>query len=137
VPPASGPGLRPLIWWILWAALLTGYLQVCYFARSVRPGPPSTVAAVVGVMVGLGFLLLSAAIRWLLLPRISRVGVAFVFFLAGQALAEGCGYVGVFLGGSYSGPLAAGGTLGLLQFMPLFLGRYRAADPAARRRGPP
>lgn len=128
-PPTPPSGLRPFVWWILWAALLTGFVQVCYYALSVRRPPPPPLVAILAVLVAAGLLLVSVAIRWLLLPRIPRAGVAFVFFLVGQALAEGCGYVGLFFGGAHGDVLVVGGALGLLQYAPLFLrkSRFRGA----------
>ncbi len=125
-PSKPEPGLRPFVWWLLWAALLTGFAQVWYYAQSVHPRAPSLMVALVAVVVAAGMLLVSMAIRWLLLPRIPRIGVAFVFFLIGQALAEGCGYVGLFLSGAMREALFATGAVGLVQYVPWFVRRFYA-----------
>ena len=133
--PAKGrPGFGApplLLWWVLWLGLLAGFLQVWQFGRRVTPPAPTPVGEAAVALVGLGFLLLSAAIRWLLLPRMARARVAFIFFIVGQALAEACGYFGVFLGGSHRDLLVAGGIVGLLQFLPRFARRFFAPPAAA------
>jgi hypothetical protein len=136
-PPRQEPKLHPLIWWVIWAALLTGFLQVCYFLGGAPGAAPAASIELVAVLVGAGLLFLSAAIRRLLLPRIGRARVAFICFIVGQAFAEGCGYVGLFVGGAHRDPLVAGGVLGLLQFMPIFARRYDGGPAAATAfRGP-
>ena len=135
VKPAAGnrgPWPPVLIWWVLWLGLLAGYLQVCYLGRHLRP--PASAAAVV-LLVGAGCVALSAACRWLLLPRVARAPVAFILFLVGLALAEACGYVGIFLGGPFRDALVAGGGLGMLQFLPRFARRFFVAPAAAAGMG--
>jgi hypothetical protein len=128
--------LRPLIWWVIWVALLAGFLQVSSMLGRVSGPPPAPAVERAAVLVGAGLLLLSAAVRWLLLPRVPRVRAAFMLFLCGQAFAEAGGYVGFFLGGPHRGALATCAVLGLLQFMPLFARRYYRPPAAAARREP-
>jgi hypothetical protein len=123
-----------LVWWVVWCGLLAGFLQAWYFVQPPALGAAGPVAGLAVAAVSAGFLALSAAVRWLLLPRIARAPVAFVFFLAGLGLAEACGYLGIFLGGARREPLAVAGLLGLLQFLPRFARRFFAPPAAAVRR---
>ena len=130
-PDLGAPPL--LVWWVIWLGLLAGFLQVWQFGRRVTPQATTPAGEAAVALVGVGFLTLSAAIRWLLLPRMARARGAFIFFIVGQALAEACGYFGVFLGGSHRELLVAGGILGLLQFLPRFARRFFVAPAAAFR----
>ena len=134
-PERQAPWPTALVWWVIWLGLLAGFLQVWNFSWRLPPRAIAPAAGIAVWLVAAGCLILSAAIRWLLLPRIGRARVAFIFFLAGLALAETGGYGGIFLGGGHRGILAAGGLLGLLQFLPRFARRY-SAPPAARRPAP-
>ena len=53
---------------------------------------------------------------------------AFPMFVIGLALAEGCGLLGIFLGGPYRDDVFLLGVLGLVQFTPWFA--HRLLDPA-------
>ena len=75
-------------------------------------------------------LFLSIIIRWLVLPRYTEMPRAFVMFIAGLALAEGCGLLGLFLGGPYRDDLFLLGVLGLAQFVPFFAKAYLSPKPA-------
>jgi len=94
--------------------------------------PESTAAGrTVGAdVVGLAELLASCLARWWGLPRIRRVQPAFVLFVAGLALAEACGLIGVFLG-AHRNELVVLGVLGMLQWVPLFARRYFRPSTAA------
>ncbi|MES1168045.1 MAG: hypothetical protein ABUL61_02630, partial [Oleiharenicola lentus] len=47
----------------------------------------------------------------------------FPMFIIGLALAEGCGIMGIFLGGPYRDALFLLSILGLVQFVPVFAKR--------------
>lgn len=121
-----------LVWWVVWFGLLAGFLQVWHFGSSLPPAKATPTLDLLAALVGAGALIVSAAIRWLLLPRIGRARVAFILFIVGQALAEAGGYCGIFLGGARRDLLALAGLLGLLQFLPRLARRFWMA-PARRR----
>ena len=116
------------IWWIIWAAILLG-LVVIYFALGRRPLPPGSAddKTLTG-LIGLVPLFVSIVIRWLVLPRYRDLRRAFPMFVIGLALAEGCGLLGIFLGGPYRDDVFLLGVLGLVQFTPWFA--HRLLDPA-------
>jgi len=107
------------IWWIIWAAVLAG-LAVIYLAFGRGPVNPSPDKEVLKNLVGLVPLFVSIVIRWLALPRFDSLQRAFPLFIAGLALAESCGILGIFLGGAYRDDLFVLGLLGVAQFAPLF-----------------
>ena len=67
--------------------------------------------------------------RWLVLPRYDEMRRAFAMYVVGLALAEGCGILGIFLGGVYRDDVFALGVLGVLQFMPFFAKAYLQPKP--------
>ena len=108
-----------LIWWIIWAAILAGLL-VIYFALGRGPIKPSPDKDVLKNLVGLVPLFVSIVIRWLALPRFDSLQRAFPLYIAGLALAEACGILGIFLGGAYRDDLFLLGVFGVVQFVPIF-----------------
>jgi F0F1-type ATP synthase membrane subunit c/vacuolar-type H+-ATPase subunit K len=117
----SGTG-RLLIWWILWAGILFGLVAI-YAALGQRPALKQAPPNVMTDFIGLGPLLVSCLVRWLVLPRVRSVQSAFVLFILGLALAEACGLLGIFLS-AYKSELFVLGVLGLLQWVPLFARTY-------------
>ena len=65
-------------------------------------------------------LFVSIVIRWLVLPRATEPNRAIVLFVVGLALAEGCGFLGIFLGGPYRDSLFVLGLLGIIQYAPFY-----------------
>jgi hypothetical protein len=120
-----------LAWWIIWVAILVG-LGGIYFALGRRPLPANLPPeqSLTG-LVGLGPLFLSVLLRWLVLSRVTQVRQALVLFVVGLMLAEGCGILGIFLGGPYRDDLFVLGVLGVIQWVPLFAGRIGAAPTGA------
>ena len=114
-----------LIWWIIWAAILSGLLMIYFFLGRGRPVPVNLPPekSLTG-LVGLLPLFVSIVIRWLVLPRYAEPGRAFVMFIIGLALAEACGLLGIFLGGPYRDELFILGVLGIVQFVPFFARQY-------------
>ena len=116
-----------MVWWTIWFGLISG-LCVIYFILgrgqplATAPNPPAN-------LIGLVPLFLSIVIRWLVLPRYTDRQRAFVMFIVGLALAEGCGLLGIFLGGLYRDDLFLLGVLGLAQFVPFFAGKFRNPPP--------
>ncbi len=108
-----------LVWWIAWAAILTGLL-VIYFVLGRGPVKPVAEKDLLKHLVGLIPLFVSIVIRWLVLPRFDSLQRAFPIYIVGLALAEGCGLLGIFLGGPFRDDLFVLGVLGVTQFVPIF-----------------
>ncbi|ATC62774.1 hypothetical protein CMV30_01645 [Nibricoccus aquaticus] len=121
--PATKQIPPTLLQWIVWSGITTG-LIVIYFTIGQRPAAPTARELPAAfAYVGLFPLLLSAALRWVLLPRVTDPQKRLPLFIAGVALAEGCGVLGIFLGGPHKDTLFALSLLGLAQFFPALLPR--------------
>jgi hypothetical protein len=118
-----------LVWWVLWGSILAS-LVIVYLLFGRGPLPPNTAPekSLTG-LAGLVPLFVSIIIRWLVLPRYRDIGGAFVMFVVGIALAELCGFLGVFLGGPYRDDLFILGLLGIAQYMPFFARQYLNPKP--------
>jgi hypothetical protein len=82
--------------------------------------------------IGFAPLLVSGVLRWLVFPGKHEAGKALVIFIVGLSMAEGCAILGLVLGGELREELFVLGTLGVLQWIPLFAGRFdRAAGDKA------
>ncbi len=115
-----------LLWWIVWAAVLAG-LVIIYVFLGRGPLKPADREAPLVNLVGFVPLFVSIIIRWLALPRFDNLVRAFPIFIIGLALAEGCGLLGIFLGGPYRDALWVLGVLGVTSYVPLFA--KRIAEP--------
>ncbi len=122
----AGPLLK--IWWIVWAGILVGLVAI-YVALGRSQPPPAPAANPFANLVGLIPLFVSIVIRWLVMPRYTDLKSAFPMFIAGLALAEACGLLGIFLGGPYRDDLFVLGVLGIFQFMPFFAKAYLQPKP--------
>lgn len=117
------------IWWIIWAMILCGLVAI-YLALGRTPLPADVAEKQsLSGLVGLVPLFVSIVIRWLVLPRFNDVRRAFPMFIVGLALAEGCGILGIFLGGPYRDDLFVLGALGIAQFAPFFARKYLEPRP--------
>jgi len=117
------------IWWIVWAAMLVGLCVIWWFCGFLKllgnePNPNRLMD-----LAGFPPLFVSIVIRWLVLPRYDDLKRAFPLFIAGLALAEACGLLGIFLGGPYRDDLFLLGVLGILQYMPFFAKGYLEPKP--------
>jgi hypothetical protein len=109
--------------WLVWFAITAG-IFVIYFTIGQRPAPPSTVTTTPAfALAGLAPLVLSVAVRWLVLPRFTDPQKRFPLFVIGIALAEGCGLLGIFLGGPHKETLFILSLIALAQFFPALLPR--------------
>jgi hypothetical protein len=119
---ANQPKPPLMIWWIIWGAILSGLVLIYLVLGrgSVKPAPAGDQLVNLVAMVPL---VLSIVIRWLVLPRYDDTARAFPVYIAGLALAEACGILGIFLGGPYRDDLFLLGVFGIVQFMPLFVRR--------------
>jgi hypothetical protein len=122
-PDAQRLRARLVVWWTVWFAVLMGLVVIyAVLGRAPAPAPPPGASPLDG-LAGLAPLFVSIIIRWLVLPRLHDPRRAFAMFVAGLALAEGCGLLGIFLGGVYKDDLFLLGVLGVAQFVPLFARR--------------
>ena len=111
---------RLLLWWIIWAATLSGLVMIYLLLAQGRPLPPASAENSLQGLIGFVPLFVSIVLRWLVLPRLTEPARAFVFFIAGVALAEACGLLGIFLGGPYRDSLFVLGVLGVTQYVPFY-----------------
>jgi hypothetical protein len=126
-PDGTYPPITLKVWWVIWGFLLVDLVGI----YAVLGRGPLTVAAAnpFANLIGLAPLFVSIVIRWLVLPRMDVMARAFVMFIVGLALAEGCGILGIFLGGPYRDSLFVLGALGIAQFMPFFARQYLEPKP--------
>jgi hypothetical protein len=110
-----------LVWWIIWAAILSGLVVIYLAFAAGRPLPPGGDPAELPLnLAGVVPLFVSIVLRWLVLPRLVEPVRALVLFIAGVSLAEACGLLGIFLGGPYRDMLFLLGLLGIVQWVPFY-----------------
>lgn len=114
---------RALVWWIIWGTQLAGLLVLWWNFGFLKLSGNRPSANPLVDLVGLLPIFISIIIRWLVLPRYDEVVRAFAVFIAGVALAEAGGIIGIFLGGPYRDSLFVLGVLGIAQYVPLFVSR--------------
>lgn len=116
------PQMVPVfVWWVIWAGILSGMPILRFF---VADGAPLKGGGSVLGYICIAPLVASCGLRWWFLSKQQKAGVAFVIFVAGAALAESCGILGIFLGGEQRDELFIFGVLGVLQWAPFFARRF-------------
>jgi hypothetical protein len=115
---------RIMVLWTVWGSILAG-LVVLYLVFGRKP--VATTGSLGIVLGAFAALFVSIVIRWLVVPRFTDLVRVFPMFVIGLALAEGCGILGIFLGGPYRDALWVLGVLGVTSYVPLFA--RRLADP--------
>jgi hypothetical protein len=128
-PDAQRNRAQLLIWWIIWAAILSGLVVIYAVLGRAPAAPPPPGANPLSGLSGLAPLFVSIIIRWLVLPRCSGLARALPLFVAGLALAEACGLLGIFLGGAYKDDLFLLAVLGIVQYVPFFAKGYLEPKP--------
>ena len=114
-----------VVWWIIWGAILSGLVTLYFFLGRGQPVPKDLPPdKILTGLVGVIPLFVSVVIRWLVLPRYTEMNRAFVMFIIGLSLAEGCGILGIFLGGPYRDDLFLLGVFGIVQYIPIFAKNY-------------
>jgi hypothetical protein len=95
----SGPQQpQILVAWIIWFSILMGLLMIQFFIGGGIPSgedqgpPPSSM-----LMICAGALLASLIVRFLILPSRKTLGQQLPLMVVGLALAEVCGFLGIFL----------------------------------------
>ena len=110
--------------------MLTGLVSI-YIVLGQKPLPADiAVEKSLTGLVGVVPLFVSIIIRWLVLPRYHDLKRAFPMFIAGLALAEAGGLLGIFLGGPYRDDLFLLGGLGMAQYLPFFAKQYLESKAA-------
>jgi len=122
-PEADRIKARLMIWWVIWGAVLSGLIIFYFVLAGNEPLPPPVTRELLTNLAGLVPLFLSVIIRWLVLPRSEDPSRALGMFVIGLALAEGCGLLGILLGGGYRDMFFMLGVLGILQYVPVFARR--------------
>lgn len=120
----------PKVWWIIWGALLGGLCALWWQFGFFKLGGNEPHANPFVDLAGLVPLFVSIVVRWLVLPRYTDGAKAFPMFIVGVALAEGCGVLGIFLGGPFRDDLFLLGALGIAQFAPFYARRLCEPKPA-------
>lgn len=124
---------KPIIFWVLWLAILNGLIMIyVILGQSPQSSASQSSGLPLGLIVGLPPLIFSIITRWALLPRIDNPSKALGVFIVGMAMAEGCGIIGIFLGGAQKNLLVIAALVGILQYIPFFASRFgqeRTAPP--------
>lgn len=117
------------VWWIIWGAILVSLCAIWWSFGFLKLSGNAPHRNPFYDLVGLVPLFVSIVVRWLVLPRYTDGARAFVVFIAGLALAEVAGILGIFLGGPYRDDLFLLGALGIAQFVPLYTKRLQEPKP--------
>ena len=120
----------PIVWWMIWGALLSG-IFIIYFVVGSAGGAPRTNAGSPDSpvwMVGFAPFVISTIIRWLILPRIRNFQAAFSLFIVGLAMGEAPCILGVFAFPAHKAGLFALSVLGIVQFVPYFASRFDSRE---------
>jgi hypothetical protein len=115
-----------MVWWALWAAFQTGIFLIYHFIRT--PGEPPPDPSPVWLAGAVPFLL-SVALRWLILPRVTNVQLALPVFVGGIALAEASCFLGLFIFPAHRAQLFYLSAVGIFQYIPTFASRFCSGVP--------
>ncbi len=129
----NSPSKKPLILWILWFAALNGLIVLHVVVGKGVPlgsNPASEPFSPV-LAIGLVAIVLSAAVRWFLIPKAEKPETRLTLMIVGLALNEAAALLGLFLVPP-SFPetkltLFSASLIGILQFAPIFTTKEKAA----------
>jgi hypothetical protein len=108
------------VWWIIWFAILSSVVAIYTLLGQAIP-PPDTATTVQALRyLPVLLVMLSAIIRWLLLPRFTQAIKALPIFIVGLSLAEGSGIIGLFLVPELKETYFVLSLIGVFQYVPLF-----------------
>ena len=120
MPEKKPSNLPPIVWWVIWAALMSGVF-IIYFTISASMPTKQKQEVESGVwMIGMTPFLISSVLRWLILSRKESAQSAFPIFIMGLAMAEATCILGLFVFPAYSTALFALSVLGIAQYVPYF-----------------
>jgi hypothetical protein len=115
-----------LIWWVVWGAFLMGIFMIYFMLIATSTSVSSPVRGSLVWLAGVAPVVVSAIIRWIVLPRIWNARTALALFVVGIALAEAACFVGLFVFPAHKLELFVLSALGIFQFAPYYAGRYLA-----------
>jgi hypothetical protein len=117
-----------IVWWMIWASLLTGLFFFYHFLGGSDATPPESSGKSSAWLVAFAPVALSSIMRWFVLPRITSAWIAFRLFVAGMAMAEAACFLGLFIFPQHKQELFILSGLGIFQFIPFFARRYFIDD---------
>lgn len=121
-----------IVWWIIWFNILNGLMMIYVFIgpkSGVISTRPTNEPSIIEYLYLLP-LLISVALRWVVIPRVPHRQTAFVVFMVGLALAESSGILAIVLHIHSTREFVTLSLLGILQWAPLFARKfYLPADP--------
>lgn len=96
----DSPKPTALVFWILWFALLSGLCVMMFIIGGGLPegenqGKPPTLMIAMAALLAV----ISAAIRFLAIPKTKELEKLLPLMLVGMAFAEGIGIIGIFVVG--------------------------------------
>jgi hypothetical protein len=112
------------VWWVTWLAFQTGIFFFYHFLGSTGTLPPSSAALSSIWLVALFPVVLSAIVRWLILPRALTARAALPLFIIGITMAEATCFLGLFIFPAHKQELCLLSAIGIFQFIPVFAVRY-------------
>jgi len=97
--PPLRPSPNPLIFWVIWTALISAVFIYQFALGHGIPQGENQEPLILGLpeTVALAQLLIAAAIRWILIPRTPLLKKRFVLMIIGLALSEAVEFYGLFL----------------------------------------
>lgn len=126
------PAAQAVVFWALWFSMTSGVVLLRVF---LAPAADRTASAPAGFgpveWLCIGLVLLSAALRWLVLPRLASPPDKLPVFIVACALAEACGILSLLLSPTHHRELFVVSLLGLLTLAPLFALPRRPGFPRA------
>ncbi|MEW6305502.1 MAG: hypothetical protein AB1705_18655 [Verrucomicrobiota bacterium] len=116
--------IPPLLnWWVIWIALLSGLPMFFIFLGTSAPGNDRSSLSLFVPLVATA-LSISVVLRWVVIPRLENPQIALQMFIMGMATAEAICFFGIFLAPAYKTLAFVLSFLGILQFIPLFAGKF-------------
>jgi hypothetical protein len=107
------------IWWFIWFSIIVALVTI-HAVLAPETGGNSTGAQ---RYLPIGPLVFSTLIRWFVLPRFSERRRAFPLFIAGLAMAEGTGLLGLFLVPGMETTYLVLSLMGIAQYIPVFVAK--------------
>ncbi len=122
--PAAAPQL--LVWWVLWAAFLSGVcLQYFFLHRKDPPAPDDSMLWLAATIP----LVVSLVIRWNMLPRVTAPTTALPLMIVAIALAESPVFFGIFVFPAHQWELFLAALLVIAQHAPVYASRLFSPTP--------
>lgn len=118
--PATPPAVPKIVPWLLWGAIVAGFVMLNVFLGGKAKPTESDIA-----LMGLIPVALSVLVRLLVIPRLPNLTTAIPAFIVCLALADAGGLLGVLFGGRHA-PAVIGAAFAVLVLQnPVFaLGRF-------------